>query len=86
MPTLGDSITQVRDMEGRAAVLRAVTSHLRTKYISRDSTPALAQMRARDGSAVSEAVIVNTANELEGEALQLENAVKAAKATEVGDV
>jgi hypothetical protein len=85
VPTLGESITQVRDMEGRAVVLRTVASHLRTKYVSRDSTPALAQMRSPDGSPVIEAVIENTAGEFEREAAQLEQAVKAAKATEVSD-
>jgi hypothetical protein len=86
MPTLGDSISQVRDMEDRAAVLRTAVSHLRTKYVSRDSTPALAQMRTQAGFPVNESVIVNTALELEREAKELEDAVKAAKATELGDV
>jgi hypothetical protein len=85
VPTLGESITQIRDMEGRAVVLRTVASHLRTKYLMRDSTPALAQMRSSDGSPVIEAVVELTAAEFESEAASLEKAVKAAKATEVSD-
>lgn len=85
MPTLGDSITQVRDMEGRVAVLRTVVSHLRTKYVGRDSTPAMAQIRAADGSAVGEAVVVNIVREFENEASELEGAVRAAKLMEVSD-
>ena len=85
MPTLGESITQVREMEGRSVVLRNVASHLRTRYIARDSTPAMAQMRSPDGSPVAEDVIENQATEFEREAASLEKAVKAAKAAEVSD-
>ena len=85
MPTLGESITQVREMEGRAVVLRSVASHLRTKYVARDSTPAVAQMRSTDGSPVPEAVIENQASEFEREATSLEKAVRAAKSAEVSD-
>ncbi len=85
MPTLGESITQVREMEGRSIVLRTVASYLRTRYLSRDSTPAVAQMRATDNSPVSEAVIEVQAMEFEREAASLEKAVKAAKAAEVRD-
>lgn len=85
MPTLGQALTQIREMEGRAAVYRAAVSHFRLRYISRDSADAAAQLKNSDGSPVAEVVIEAVANSLEQEAEDLEQAVRAAKATKVSD-
>ena len=83
--TVGETMAQVREMEGRAAVKRALAGYLRMRYVSRDSTTAVAQVRGPDGSAVSEEVIESEARSLESEAKEIETAVKAAKATELSD-
>lgn len=83
MPTLGDQIVQIREMEGRAAVLRALSSHLRVRYISRDSANAVARILSGDGSAVSEEVVETVARELDSEAAEIDKATRAAKTTEV---
>ena len=85
MPTVGETIAQVREMEGRAAVKRALAGYLRMRYVSRDSAAAVAQVRGPDGSAVSEEVIETEARSLEAEAKEIEQAVKAAKTVEVSD-
>lgn len=85
MPTLGQALVQVREMEGRAATYRTAASYLRMRYIGRDSTPAVAQIRAADNSPVGEDVIEAAVNAMEQEAKELEQAVRAAKAVPVGD-
>jgi hypothetical protein len=83
MPTLGDQLIQIREMKERAVVLRTLSGYLRLRYIARDSTPAVAHMKAEDGSPVSEAVIETIAIDLEKEAGSLEKGVRAAMSTEV---
>jgi len=86
VPTLDDKLIQVKEMEGRIAVLRTCASYLRTRFLTRDSGPAVANMRALDGSPVSEPVIENQVVEFEREAASLEKAVRAARTAEVRDV
>jgi len=85
MSTVGETIAQVREMEGRAAVKRALAAYLRMRYISRDSAAAVAQVKGPDGSAVSEEVIESEARALESESKEIDTAVKAAKTAEVSD-
>lgn len=85
MPTVGETMSQVREMEGRAAVKRALASYLRMRYISRDSAKAVAQVPGPDGSPVSEEVIESEARGLEAEAKEIDIATRAAKMVEVSD-
>ncbi len=85
MPTLGDTIAQVREMEGRASVKRAMANYLRMRYLSRDSGRAVAAIQGSDGSAVSEEIVEAEARSLEEEAKEIDRAVRAAKLVEVSD-
>lgn len=85
MPSVGDKLKQVRETEGRVAAKRTAAGYLRMRYLSRDSAPAVAQIRMPDGSAVSEDVIESEAQLLEREALDQERSIKAVREIEVAD-
>lgn len=83
MPTLGEALNQVREMEARVAVKRGLLNFLRMRYIGRDSADALAQFRVADGSPAPQAVVELEAQSIEEEIAELERAVRAAKTVEV---
>lgn len=83
MPTVGEMLVQVRELESRAAVKRMLASYLRLRYIGRDATAPVAKIANEDGSSVPEEVVESEARLLEEEATSIEKAVKAAKAGEV---
>lgn len=69
--TLNEMIEEVKELEGKAATFSACASHLRTRYLGRDSTSALARIRNSDGSPVEEAVIELVAAQFEEEAEEM---------------
>ena len=83
MPTIGEMLVQVREMESRAAVKRVLAGYLRLRYVGRDSSPAVARIANGDGSSVSEEVVESEARLLEEEAVSIEKSMRAAKAGEV---
>ena len=69
--TLNEMITEVKELEGKAATYQVCASHLRTRYLSRDSNNAITRVRNADGSPVDEAVIELVAAQLEEEAEEM---------------
>ena len=61
-------------MDGRAAVLRAASTYFRSRYVGRDSSMPIAQVKNPDGSPVSSDLIEVVASEWDDEATQLEDA------------
>lgn len=78
MPTtIGETVTQLHELEERVAVKRAIASYLRTRYLSRDSTPAQSRILCKGDRVVSESVVEDEARAIEEDAADIEKSVKA---------
>jgi hypothetical protein len=73
--TVGVAIQEVREMQERIAVTRALSSYIRTRYLPRDAQPVPVRLPCQ-GSYVSEAMLEEVAQELEESATNLEKTIK----------
>lgn len=80
--TLKNALQEIQEMRQKAAAYKASASYLRTRYLSRDSAKAQAQLTC-DGAPVQEAVVEEVAAEMETVARRLEEESEAHLATEV---
>jgi len=81
--TLGDAIVEIKDLQQRAAVQRAMVSILRSRYLPRDGVPDPQAQIACEGAPVSHDLIDEMACELEEGAEEMEKAVSSYMAEEI---
>lgn len=83
--TLGQVISELRELEERAAIHRVLSSYIRTRYLPRDSMAA--QMKIPCNNApVSPSMLELLAQELDDGATEMEKAAKAFENKELTDV
>jgi hypothetical protein len=70
--TIGQAFREVRELEGKAAVLNAAIGFFTSRYIARDSGISIAKLKHPDDSPVDEAVIQLQINEWEDEVREIE--------------
>ena len=85
MPNLNDALRTIHSLQGAAAVKTALASYLRFRYLSRDSSDAIAQIKDAEGRPVSESVIEAEARALESEAKEMMKTINAMGVVEVAD-
>ncbi len=73
--TVGSVLTHVRELKQRSAVHSTLIQILRTRYLPRDGSDALAQVSC-EGAPVSAAVIEEVVEELEDGVAAIEKEVK----------
>jgi hypothetical protein len=79
--TVGQAMQEVRELNERAAVNRALASYLRTRYLPRDAIGAQSKIQCL-GSPVSEPVLEEMAAELEEGAKEMDGVAKSYEQTE----
>jgi hypothetical protein len=70
--TIGQAVEELKELDGKVAVLTAAIGYFRTRYIGRDSSMPIAQLKGRDGSPVDEAIIELQVNAWEDEVRDME--------------
>lgn len=82
--TLRDMVLVTTEAKGKAAVYRALSAHLRTRYLPRDAAKAQAQLSC-DGAPVSEALVGEVVEELESMAAAMVHDAELMLNTELSD-
>lgn len=68
--TLKQTLSEVQELKQRSAVYEAAANWLQTRYVSRDSTPAVSQVSC-EGAPVPEAVVEDVITELREQASEM---------------
>lgn len=79
--TIGEALEDLRELEGRTAVLETAVSYLKTRYVGRDSSMPIAQIKHPDGSPVGSAVVELVCQSLEDEIQEMKEAAAAWRGT-----
>lgn len=75
--TIGEALDELRELEGKAAVINACISYLKTRYVGRDSSMPIAQIQHPDGSAVPSAIVEMVCNAWEDDVRDMEETAAA---------
>ena len=70
--TVKQTLSEIQDLKFRAAVYQAGADWLRTRYISRDSAPAVSQINC-EGAPVPEEVVEAVLQEMEEQAKEMKD-------------
>ena len=81
--TIKQALSEVSELSQRSAVYEAAANWLKTRYVSRDSTPAVSQVSC-DGAPVPEEVVEVVIQELMDQAVEMSDSAISMLGQEVG--